>query len=96
MSRIAIERQTIVTWHTPDEQMPEPCVVVPVTVSGRFGNVTYDHALAIADWCDDDNGWWFQDELLNRHSDRVTVHAWADLEPYGGPIGGGEAHYEHG
>ena len=79
-----IERQVIVTWEDPKEKKPEPCVFVVVTVSAKLDGITYDHALAIADWCDDEDGWSFEDPMLERHADRVTVHAWADLEPYAG------------
>ena len=79
-----IERQTIVTWEDPAKKKPEPCVFVVVTVSTKAEHITYDHALSIANWCDDDEGWWFEDPFLERHNDLVTVHAWADLEPYGG------------
>lgn len=79
-----IERQVITTWYRPEEKKPEPCMFVVCTVSGRFASVTYDHALVIADWCDDEEGWWFQDDFLERHAADVTVHAWADLEPYKG------------
>lgn len=78
-----VERQVIVTWTRPDDRMPEPCVFVVVTVSAKLFRLTYDHALVIADW-DDKEGWWFEDSLLNQHQDLVTVHAWADLEPYKG------------
>lgn len=40
-----IEKQVIVQWYTPDEKMPEECVFVVVTYSGKARNVTYDHAL---------------------------------------------------
>ena len=79
-----IELQTIVTWEDPAKRKPEPCVFVPVTVSAKLGRITYDHALAIADWCDDEDGWCFENQLLERHADQVVVHAWADLEPYKG------------
>ena len=79
-----IERQVIVTWYTPEEKLPQDDAFVIVTVSGKFGHVTYDHAFSIANYLKDDGGWWFEDRLLERFNDGVTVHAWADLEPYGG------------
>lgn len=82
MSKL-IEKQVIVNWYTPDEKMPEDDCFVIVTVSGKFGNVTYDHALLVANWMDVD-GWYFEDPLAERFNEDVMVHAWADLEPYGG------------
>lgn len=81
-----IERQTIVTWEDPKKKKPEPCVFVVVTVSAKLDGITYGHALAIADYWDDDeeNGWSYMDPMLERHADQVTMHAWADLEPYAG------------
>ena len=79
-----IEVQTIVTWTRPQDKKPEPCVFVVVTVSAELECVTYDHALVIADWNDDGLGWCFSDVLLDMFRDKVTVHAWADLEPYKG------------
>ena len=78
-----IERQVITTWHRPEEKLPDDDCFVVATVSGKFGNVTYDHALLIANWMDED-GWYFEDPLAERFNEDVTVHAWADLEPYGG------------
>ena len=75
-----ITRQDIITWYTPDEKMPPECTYV-VTFSGRKGNTTYDHALAIADWMDDSEGWAL-DEIGDL--DDYTIHAWCDLEPYKG------------
>lgn len=84
MGKMAVERQTIVTWHRPEERLPDDSCFVIVSVSGKFGHVTYDHAFAIGNYVEDDDGWWFDDPLLERFHDDVTVHAWADLEPYGG------------
>ena len=81
-----IERQVIVQWNKPTEALPKDECFVIVTVSGKCDNVTYDHAFAIANYLEDfdDGGWWFDDPLLERFRDDITVHAWADLEPYGG------------
>lgn len=80
-----IERQVITTWYTPEEKLPKDDYFVIVTVSGTLRNVTYDHAFAIANYIEDDGGWWFEDPLMERFNDDVTVHAWADLAPYGAP-----------
>ena len=74
------ERQVIVNWYTPEEKMPEEGTFVVVTISGRAGNVIYDHTLAIGNWFEDGLGW----EIDGEDFDELTVHAWADLEPYGG------------
>ena len=79
-----VERQTIVTWYKPEEKMPEPCHFVVACISFRGDQITYDHALVLANWADDDDGWLFDDPLANRYNNKVTVHAWCDLEPYGG------------
>ena len=76
-----IERQVIVTWTEPEKKKPEPDVFAILTVSAKVANVTYDHAFALATWGEED-GWIFDDPLLDGAD--VTVHAWADLEPYGG------------
>lgn len=74
-----IERQTIVTWHTPDEKKPPEGDIVVVTISGRISkNVEYDHAFALAEWYEND-GW----ALSDIEADDFTVHAWCDLVPYG-------------
>lgn len=93
MSRVAIERQVITTWTEPPKMPPEYLIVV-VTVSLKAEHTRYEHTLSVADWADD--GWFFHDPFLQAHRSLVTVHAWADLEPYAGGIDGGEVHYEHG
>ena len=76
-----IERQTIVTWYTPEEKMPNEGDITVVTISGKGKQITYDHAFALAEWYNDGDGWFVHDvDLL----DEFTVHAWADLTPYGG------------
>ena len=79
-----IERQTIVTWFKPEEKMPPEHIFVVTCISFKGDHVTYDHGLVIGNWADDGDDWIFDDPLANRYKDRVTVHAWADLEPYGG------------
>lgn len=82
-----IERQVIVTWHTPEERLPIEDLITVVTVSAVVGGeLVYDHTFALATWCFDGEGWgWdFEDIILRQtHIDNITVHAWADLEPYG-------------
>jgi len=83
----AIERQVITTWHKPEEQMPEEHYFIVTTISLKTDTITYDHALCIANYANDGegyNGWIFDDPIANRYADKVTIHAWCDLEPYGG------------
>lgn len=73
------ERQVIVTWFTPEEKLPPEDWFCVVTYSGKDGNKGYDHALGIgAYW--EDGGWYI--EGLSDEAE-FTVHAWADLDPYG-------------
>ena len=81
-----IERQVFVTWYTPEEKMPEEHYFVVATISLKADSVTYDHAFVIANYADDGegyNGWIFDDPIANRYADKVTIHAWCDLTPYG-------------
>lgn len=75
-----IERQTIVTWYAPAEKLPPEDIFVVVTISGRQGHTTYEHALMLAIWFEDEG--WIIDGI--EEGADVTVHAWCDLEPYGG------------
>lgn len=79
---VAIERQVIVTWYTPEERLPEEDVYVVVTMSGHGPYVTYDHALMLATWCEDE-GWMIDGLNIDTDEKSIVVHAWADLEPYG-------------
>lgn len=72
-----IERQVIVTWHTPEEKLPEKGETVVATVSGRTRGAEYVSAFALLTW--DGIEW----NLIDIHLDEFTVHAWCDLEPYG-------------
>lgn len=75
-----IERQVIVTWYTPEEKLPPEDYCMVVTVSGRDGNINYDHALQVGNYADDGCGW-----IIEGFSNEAqfTVHAWCDLNPYG-------------
>lgn len=79
-----VERQVIVTWYTPEEKLPEEDVFVVVTLSGTGPYTHYYHALMLASWSADD-GW--DVEGLDTDTTEFTVHAWCDLEPYGGMTG---------
>lgn len=78
-----IKRQVIVTWYSPDEKLPPNDDFVITTVSGKVGNVEYDHAFEIASWLPDD-GWWFLNIDTEDKDGEIKVLAWCDLEPYGG------------
>lgn len=76
-----VERQVITTWYTPDQKLPPEDIFVVATISGKLGNVTYDHALTLATWYEDEG--WVIDGLLAEPNGFI-VHAWCDLEPYQG------------
>ena len=76
---MVIERQVIVTWFKPEEKLPEENVMVVATVSGEAEGVDFDHAIVMM-YYDPDEGWYSVDWKFKS----VTVHAWCDLEPYGG------------
>ena len=78
-----IERQVFVTWYTPEEKVPPEGETKVITFSGRSPNVIYDHAFGLAEWYDDGEGW----DMSGIDADLTdfTIHAWADLEPYGAP-----------
>lgn len=74
-----IERQVIVTWHTPDEKLPTEFETVVATFSGKSSTAEYDHAFCLIEWCGDH---WDMDGMDIDLTDYI-VHAWCDLEPYG-------------
>lgn len=85
---IAIEKQVIATWYDPAKKPPEEGIDVVVTISGkrrsrRFEYIEYDHAFMVAQYWDEE-GWVFDNVDGDLVFDEFTVHAWCDLEPYGG------------
>lgn len=74
------KKQTIATWYTPEEKTPPDGNIVVATVSGKGKNITYDHTFVLMEWYEDGEGW----AMTNDNLDSFTVHAWCDLEPYGG------------
>lgn len=78
------ERQVIVNWYRPDEKLPPEGEIVVATISGKTRNITFDHALVLAEWFDDGEGWAIDDYDFGLKGSSLTVHAWADLEPYKG------------
>ena len=70
------------TWTPVSEGLPEPWASVLVTFSGKYGNLTADHAVGIGSW-DGSNGWYFEE--IEGYTDRLTVEAWMNLpESYKG------------
>lgn len=67
------------TW-IEGKALPDPDVIVPITVSGEAGNVTYDHALMLGTYFPGDG--WFIEGLDPDEQNKITVHAWCELEPY--------------
>ena len=80
-----VERQVIVCWHKPEEKLPEEGTFVVVSYSGPLGkNITCDHALMIGSWFDDGLGWMIEGFPNYLSTNKGTIHALADLEPYMG------------
>ena len=79
-----IERQKVITWFTPEEKLPTDENMVVVTLSGKDGNITHDHALGIANWYDSEEGYVISGWAVEGLSDSAefVIHAWCDLEPY--------------
>ena len=69
-----IERQVIVTWTDPADHLPADDEFVVVTVSGKFGNVTWDHAFAIGSWVPDE-GWYIEGFDPDESDANITVNA---------------------
>lgn len=75
-----IERQVIATWHTPEEKLPEDDRIVLITISSKGRLFDRDHELTTAKWFGGSTGWL----ILAHDCKEFTVHAWCDIEPYGG------------
>ena len=79
MRKAALLEQVIVQWHRPSQEPKEGEIVV-ATVSYDVGSCHCDHVL--------DEVWYWKDigyELSDGSEvDNLVVHAWCDLEPYGG------------
>lgn len=78
-----IERQVITTWYKPTEKLPKDGEIVVATISGKTKNITFDHALVTAEYYDGE-GWCVDPFDFELKGAWIKVHAWADLEPYGG------------
>lgn len=82
MSKLAKERQVIVTWYDPAEKLPPEDEYVVITFSGRRNdNLSYEHAFGIGAYYPVEG--WLIDGMDEIESDRMTVEAWADLDAYG-------------
>lgn len=79
MGKKLVENQVIVQWHRPSQEPKEGEIVV-ATVSYNVGSCHCDHVL--------EEVWWWKEigyELADGDDvDNLVVHAWCDLEPYGG------------
>ena len=76
-----IERQVIVTWFTPEEKLPPEDVGVLATVTATSRNKRFRFIRTVLPvfYCKDE-GWYELDYGFSE----MKIHAWCDLEPYGG------------
>jgi hypothetical protein len=84
--RPAAERQQIVTWYKPEEQLPPDGMYRYVTFSGETKGHIYYHAMGVAKcyhgWADEPPVWIIKGlDILDCFN--CTIDAWADLEPFG-------------
>lgn len=70
-------------WVPVTERLPEEGLSVPLTISGKTRNITFDHALVMGEWYESE-GWYIEPYDFTLKNAWLTVYAWADLEPYGG------------
>lgn len=80
MSKPVKERQVIVTWYTPAEKLPPEDECVVITFSGRNEQIEYEHALGTGVYYQVEG--WRVDGMDDDESDRMTIEAWAYLDPY--------------
>lgn len=74
-------RQQIITWHTPQEKLPEDGKDVLITFSGSSKMIEYNHCLAIGVYWPEKKEWFI--DLFSLYAvEQATVHAWAYVEPY--------------
>lgn len=81
LNKSAVERQVIVTWHKPAEKLPPKDCNTIITFSGKSQNAEYKHVFGIASYFPGEG--WMIDGMDENVSDRMTIEAWADLDPYG-------------
>ena len=80
-------RQDVVTWHTPEEKRPPEDEIVVITFSGP----RHIHSLGCGSYCENEG--WLIYGMNETDSDKMTVEAWCDLEPFI-PLSGREEEYE--
>ena len=80
LNKAAAERQVIVTWYKPAEKLPPVDCNTIITFSGKLQNAEYNHAFGIASYFPGEG--WMIDGMDENASDRMTIEAWADLDPY--------------
>ena len=80
-------RQDIATWYTPEEKRPPENETVVITFNGP----RHIHALGCGAYCEDEG--WLIYGMNETDSDKMTVEAWCDLEPFI-PLSGREEEYE--
>ena len=78
-------RQDIATWYTPEEKRPPEDETVVITFNGP----RHIHALGCGAYCEDEG--WLIYGMNETDSDKMTVEAWCDLDPYM-PVGGTDEH----
>lgn len=69
-------RQDIATWYTPEKKLPPEFDIVVITFSGP----RRIHALGCGSYCENEG--WLIGGMDKTDSDKMTVEAWCDLEPY--------------
>ncbi len=76
----AMLTHTVLRWWNPRQCKPKEGEIVVATVSYNVGSCHCDHVL--------EEVWWWKEigyELTDGDDvDNLVVHAWCDLEPYGG------------
>jgi hypothetical protein len=76
----AMLTHTVLRWWNPRQCKPKQGQLVVATIDYKVGSCTYTRELAILTYWKD-TGYEFAD---GSEVDDLVVHAWADLEPYGG------------
>lgn len=74
-------RQQIITWHTPQEKLPEPGRKVLVTFSGKPKTMGYNHYLAVGEYWKAERKWMI-DGIIPYEAEQRIINAWADIDPY--------------
>ena len=68
-------------WTRPDEALPITDDIVLVSISGKLGHITLDHALEFASY---DKDGWLLETFPEADPEEFTIHAWMVLpQAYG-------------